>query len=83
MDRERERRLKELDKAGAIEGAQIAQGEIAQLSQEQRNNLQQEKMVLSQQTRERELLFLKQQKWVFKMQLIYPNKEISKQPLWG
>lgn len=56
MDRERERRLKELDKAGAIEGAQIAQSEIAQLSQEQRNNLQQEKMALSQQAQERAII---------------------------
>ena len=56
MDRERERRLKELDKAGAIEGAQLAQGEIARLSQEQRNNLQQEKMALSQQAQERAII---------------------------
>lgn len=56
MDRERERRLKELDKAGAIEGAQLAQGELARLSQEQQNNLQQEKIALSQQAQERAII---------------------------
>lgn len=56
MDRERERRLKELDKAGAMEGAQIAQGEIAKLTQEQQNNLQREKSVLSQQAQERQII---------------------------
>jgi hypothetical protein len=56
MDQDRERRLKELEKAGAIEGAQLAQGELARLTQEQKNNLQQERLVLSQQAQERAII---------------------------
>ena len=40
---DREKRLKEIEKAGKIQGAQMAQNEIASLTQEQKNNLLQEK----------------------------------------
>ena len=53
---DRDKRLKEIEKAGAIEGAQMAQNEIASMAQEQRNNLLQEKQVISQQAQERALI---------------------------
>ena len=53
---DRDRRLKEIEKAGAIEGASLAQNEIASMAQEQKSNLLQEKQALMQQSQERALM---------------------------
>lgn len=53
---DREKRLKEIEKAGKIQGAQMAQNEIASLTQEQKNNLLQEKQVLMQQAQQRAMV---------------------------
>ena len=47
------KRLKEIEKAGAIQGAGMAQNEIAAMAQEQKGNLLQEKQALMQQAQER------------------------------
>lgn len=53
---DREKRLKEIEKAGKIQGAQMAQNEIASLTQEQKNNLLQEKQALMQQAQQRAMV---------------------------
>ncbi len=50
---DRDRRLKEIEKAGAIQGAGLAQNELASMAQEQKGNLLQEKQALMQQAQER------------------------------
>lgn len=50
---DQEKRLKEIEKAGAIQGAGMAQNEIAAMAQEQKSNLLQEKQALMQQAQER------------------------------
>ena len=57
---DQDKRLKEIEKAGAIEGAQMAQNEIASMAQEQRNNLLQEKQVISQQAQERQQVYYRE-----------------------
>ena len=53
---DQDKRLKEIEKAGAIEGSQLAQNEIARLTEEQKNNLLQEKQALSQASQQRTLI---------------------------
>lgn len=53
---DRGRRLKEIEKAGAIEGASLAQNEIASMAQEQKGNLLREKQAMMQQSQERALV---------------------------
>ena len=53
---DRDRRLKEIEKAGAIEGASLAQNEIASMAQEQKGNLLREKQAMMQQSQERALV---------------------------
>lgn len=50
---DRDRRLKEIEKAGAIQGAGMAQNELASMTQEQKSNLLREKQTLMQQSQER------------------------------
>lgn len=50
---DRDRRLKEIEKAGAIQGAGMAQNELASMAQEQKGNLLRERQALMQQSQER------------------------------